>query len=120
MDPMATSPTRNDVVRETMKRNMEVAVETNQEYSVVTYDLAVALKAYSIQSLEAPMFDGLLIMLGNFHVDLSFTSVLGPTSTNLVLHIPFQEVVYCQRVHSMDSYEGTTIIGAPESMTFWS
>ena len=49
-----------------MERSMQVVVETNQDYAVVTYDLAVALKAYSIQSLEAPMFDRLLLMLGNF------------------------------------------------------
>ena len=36
------------------------------------YDLAVALKAYSIQALEAPLFDKLLIMLGYFHLVLTF------------------------------------------------
>jgi hypothetical protein len=64
MDPISAPPTRNDVVRETMKRSMKVASETGQEYGVVTYDLAVALKAYSIQALDSPLFDKLLIMLG--------------------------------------------------------
>ncbi|XP_014678737.1 PREDICTED: uncharacterized protein LOC106818551, partial [Priapulus caudatus] len=77
MDPIPASPTRNDVVKETMKRSMKVACETNQDYAVVTYDLAVALKAYSIQSLEAPMFDRLLIMLGNFHLELAFYGAVG-------------------------------------------
>ena len=77
MDPIPRSPTRNDVVQETMKRSLQVASETNQEYIVVTYDLAVALKAYSIQSIEAPMFDRLLIMLGNFHLELTFYGAMG-------------------------------------------
>ena len=67
----------NDVVRETMKRSLDAAIETHQEYGVVTFDLAVALKAYSIQTLDAPRFDKLLIMLGNFHLELSFYGVIG-------------------------------------------
>lgn len=77
MDPIPASPTKNNVVKETMKRTMNVACETNQEYAVVTYDLAVALKAYSIQFLEAPIFDRLLIMLGNFHLELAFYGAIG-------------------------------------------
>ena len=40
-----------------------MAIETHQEYGVVTYDLAVVLKAYSIQTIDAPPFDKLIIML---------------------------------------------------------
>ena len=77
MDPISRSPTNNDVVRETMVRTMNVAKETGQDYAVVTYDLAIALKAYAIQSIEAPLFDKLLIMLGNFHVELAFYGAVG-------------------------------------------
>ncbi|ESO95159.1 hypothetical protein LOTGIDRAFT_160925 [Lottia gigantea] len=77
MDPISRSPTNNDVVKETMIRTMNVARETGQDYSIVTYDLAVALKAYSIQAIESPMFDNLLIMLGNFHVELDFYGAVG-------------------------------------------
>ena len=56
---------------------MKVAVETNHDYAVVTYNLAVALKAYSIQSLEALLFDRLLVMLGNFHLELAFYGAIG-------------------------------------------
>lgn len=44
---------------------------------VVTHDLAVALKAYSIQALDAPVFDKLLIMLGNFHLELALYGAIG-------------------------------------------
>lgn len=77
MDPISRSPTNNDVVRETMVRTLNVAAETGQEYAVVTYDLAVALKAYSIQQIERPIFDKLLIMLGNFHIELAFYGAVG-------------------------------------------
>ena len=77
MDPIPKSPTNNDVVRETMVRTLNVAKETGQDYTVVTYDLAIALKAYSIQALEAPLFDKLLIMLGNFHIELAFYGAVG-------------------------------------------
>ena len=56
---------------------MKVTIETNQDYDVVTQVLSVALKAYSIQSLETPLFDCLLIMLGNFHILLAFYGAVG-------------------------------------------
>lgn len=77
MDPISLPPTRNDVVQETMVRSVKVAQETNQGYAVVTYDLAIALKAYSIQALQAPTFDKLIILLGNFHLELAFFGAVG-------------------------------------------
>ena len=77
MDPISLPPTRNDVVRETMVRSLKVADETNQKYAVVTYDLAVAPKAYSIQALQEPAFDKIIILLGNFHLELAFSGALG-------------------------------------------
>ena len=56
MNPISAPSTRNDVVRETMTRSMNIANKTGQEYGVVTYDLTVALKAYSIQASEAPLY----------------------------------------------------------------
>ena len=46
MDTIHSSPTRNDVVKETMILTINVAQEAGQEYAVVTYNLAVASKAY--------------------------------------------------------------------------
>ena len=77
MDPIQKSPISNDVVRETMIRIPNVAKESGQDYAVVTYDSAIALKAYSIQSLVAPLFDKLLIMLDNFHTELAFYGEVG-------------------------------------------
>ena len=38
---------------------------------MVTYDLAVALKAYSIQALDTPRYDSLIILLGNFYLEMA-------------------------------------------------
>ena len=46
-------------------------------YDTFPYDLAVSLKVYSIQTLDAPRFDELLIMLGNFNLELAFYGVIG-------------------------------------------
>ena len=77
MDPIPRSPTNNEVVRETMIRTLNIAKETKQDFAVVTYDLAIALKAYSIQAIETPLFDNLLILLGNFHIELAFYGAVG-------------------------------------------
>lgn len=89
MDPISRSPTNNDVVRETMIRTMSVAKETGQEYGIVTYDLAVALKAYSIQQIEKPLFDNLLVMLGNFHIELAFFGAVG----NLINESGLEDII---------------------------
>ena len=76
MDPISRSTTNNDAVEETMIRTMSVAKETGQGYAVVTYDLAVALKAYSIQAIETPLFDKMMIMLSHFPPKWHFTEQL--------------------------------------------
>ena len=49
----------------------------NRSYAIGTYDLAVAAKAYSIQALEAPATDKLVILLGNFHLEMAYFGALG-------------------------------------------
>ena len=77
MDPILQPPTMNHVVHETMLRSLKVADENNMPYHPVTYDLAVASKAFAIQSLRSPTFDRLIILLGNFHVELAFFAAVG-------------------------------------------
>lgn len=60
-----------------MVKSLNVAEETGQHYTVVTYDLAVAMKPYCIQEIERPLFENLLIMLKNFHMDLPFFAAVG-------------------------------------------
>ena len=81
MDPILSSPTNDNVVKETMVQTLNVAKETGQDYDVVIYDLAVAKKVYAIQSVEEPLFDKLLTMLGSFHLKLVLFGAVG-TSIN--------------------------------------
>ena len=76
-DPNSRSSTNNDVVRETTVRTLKITLEVNQEIAVVTYNLAIASKAYVIQTIEAPRFDKVLILLGNFHVELASFGAMG-------------------------------------------
>ena len=68
---------QNDVVRETMKKSPDAAIETHQEYGVDTYRLSVSHKAYSIKTLDESRFNKLLIMVGNFHLELAVYGVIG-------------------------------------------
>ena len=72
VDPISLPPTMSDVVCETMVQSIQVSKEMKQKYAIVAYDLAVALKIYCIQVVQAPKFDNLIIILGNFHIGPAF------------------------------------------------
>lgn len=69
------SPTNDAVVQKTLKMSMDIADECQQDHIVVTYDLAIAAKAYKIQSDMSPKFDRVFINLGAFHTQLSYFKV---------------------------------------------
>ena len=70
-------PTREDVVKETLKRSQAVAKECGDEYVIVTYDLVVAKIARQIQIQNSPKFDDCFIQFGQFHIILSlFSSIV--------------------------------------------
>ena len=111
-DPIFCSPTSNDVVRETMVRTLKIASETNQEFAVVTYDLAIAFKAYAIQALEEPRFDKPLILLINFHIELAFFGAVGTFLNGYGIETVLAEGSFigfikgkfynrCQRIHEL-------------------
>lgn len=70
------SPTSEAVVRKTLQIALDIANECDQRYIVVTYDLAIASKAFKIQADLSPDFDRIFIMLGSFHTELSFFKVI--------------------------------------------
>lgn len=59
------------VVKEKMRRSLQIASECEKNYSCVTYDLAMAKIALRIQSAENK-FQRLFINFGSFHIMLSF------------------------------------------------
>lgn len=69
------SPTSDSVVLKTMNMALKLAEECNQTYVVVTYDLAIAAKAYKIWAEMNPKFNKLFINLGAFHTELAYFKV---------------------------------------------
>lgn len=69
------SPTSDSVVLKTMNMALKLAEECNQHYIVVTYDLAIASKAYKIQADMKKEFEKLFINLGAFHIELAYFKV---------------------------------------------
>lgn len=76
---MNSSPTSEATIKKTLEIAMKIADECNQPYSIVTYDLAIASKAYKIQRDMTPQFDCVFITLGAFHVQLSLFKVYEST-----------------------------------------
>ena len=76
MDHIQLPPTRLNGVTETLKRSQAMARECGEQYSIATYDLAVAKIAQQIQFQETPKFD-VFVKFGPFHCVLSFFSSLG-------------------------------------------
>lgn len=77
MTQIDQSPTSLSVVAETLRICQKVARECKQSVISVTYDLAIAKMAYTIQATEAPTYDNVFIQLGSFHIELSFFKALG-------------------------------------------
>ena len=72
MQNIRLSPTREDVVKETLKRSQAVTNECGDKYAIVTYDLAVATIAKQIQIQNSPKIDDCFIQFGQFHTIIIF------------------------------------------------
>ena len=57
MQNISLPPTREDVVKKTLKRSPPTAQEYGDKYAIATYDLAVAKIAIQIQIHNSPEFD---------------------------------------------------------------
>lgn len=69
------SPTKDDVVLKTLQMAQEIAQECNQKHIIVTYDLAIASKAFRIKDDLFPRFENVFTTLGAFHTELSYFKV---------------------------------------------
>ena len=61
-------PTQNDVVNETMKRNITLAEERKESYIATTYDSAIAKPACQLQDSMQPKYDNVFVCFGKFHI----------------------------------------------------
>ena len=60
-----------------LQRALSCAEEIGESHAIMSYDLAVATKAYSIQALESISFDNVLILVGNFYLKKAYFGALG-------------------------------------------
>lgn len=77
LEPIPHSPTSPAVIKTTLDIACELANECQQEGMIVTYDLAICIKAYQIQLQCSPLYDHLFIHMGPFHVELSMFKAVG-------------------------------------------
>lgn len=71
------SSTSDAVVNETLNMTLDIADSCSQQYISVTYDLAIANRAYRIQNENSPKFDRIFIHVGGFHTELSYYKAIG-------------------------------------------
>lgn len=71
-----SSPTDPAVVRETLRRSLQIASECGKTYYNVTYDLAMAKIALRIQCTEEEIAN-LFIYFGSFHIMMSYHKAVG-------------------------------------------
>lgn len=76
------SPTSFSAILETLKNAQDIARQCNQEYIIVTYDLAIARMAMKIQITESPAYDNIFVNMGGFHIQMAF---LRPLESILIL-----------------------------------
>lgn len=69
------SPTSDSVVLKTLNMALDLANECEQKYIVVTYDLAIAMKANRILADMKNKFERIFVNLGSFHIELAYFKV---------------------------------------------
>ena len=65
------------VIKETLNRSQQVAKGCNQNYAIVTYDLAAAKPAMQIIEEESSTFDNVFVCFGAFHIELAYFASIG-------------------------------------------
>ena len=60
-----------------MKQVQQIMSSLGQEYSVVTFDLAIYMKTKEIQWRHPEEFDDTVIRMGGFHIALNYFAVIG-------------------------------------------
>ena len=60
-----------------MKQAQQIMSSLGQEYSVVTFDLAIYMKAKEIQWRHPEKFDDIVVRMGGFHIAHNYLAVIG-------------------------------------------
>ena len=77
MQPIPFAPSRIDVVKEVLRKSEEFRIECGELVLPVSFDLAIAKPALQVQCEEAPDYNQLFKMFGQFHTELNIFSAIG-------------------------------------------
>jgi hypothetical protein len=77
LPPVNAPMTENATVQKVLQESQKVSEVVGQKYTFVTFDLAVAKKAYSITWQNPAMYKETIIHLGAFHTLASYLGALG-------------------------------------------
>ena len=89
MTPIFNPATDSSTVQQCLMTSMEATAKISQEYTFVTFDLAMAKIAYNIVWSMPEKFKNVIIHLGGFHIMCSYMGALGKMMTGT----GFEEVV---------------------------
>ncbi len=74
---MKASPTDFNTVYTVMKNVQKMMSSLHQKECIITFDLAIYVKAKEMQYRKAREFADMVIRMGGFHIALNFLSVIG-------------------------------------------
>ena len=77
MAPVFAPVTENATVQHILKLSQQASREVHQQYTVVTFDLAVAKKAYSLVWQSPEEFSDVIVRMGSFHLTCAVMGALG-------------------------------------------
>ena len=77
MAPVFAPVTENATVQHILKLSRQASREVHQQYTVVTFDLAVSKKAYSFVWQSPGEFNDVIVHMGSFHLTCPFMGALG-------------------------------------------
>ena len=77
MGPVFAPVTENGTVQHILKLSQQASREVHHQFTVVTFDLAVAKKAYSLVWQNPDVFSDVIERMGSFHLTCSYMGALG-------------------------------------------
>ena len=77
MVPIHRPITDNATVQQILRLSQQATKDVDQEVTIITFDLAVVMKAYSILWQNPEEYSGVLVRIGLFHMICSYLGVIG-------------------------------------------
>ena len=77
MAPVNSPITENATIQHIIKLSQAASREMQHQYTVLTFDLGVAKKAYEILWQNSNIFSDVLVRMGVFHITCSYLGALG-------------------------------------------